>query len=219
MNKRSVTLLIVILFGFCALKFKCIKEPLPDYDHIFEAEVDIYPVKKTYALTDTIWLQINLPSKILYDTKTGQNVTADSGNMRFGATFNEFGTYITSPSNGFCDVITNNGVNTNRQLAQWSTAASINNFSCNSTGYKCRIGFKPNQSGTYHLMLPQDINFETCPGKAVPWNATITYKYKITDLGQEIYDALSAYDKGEQDGITYIHQAIGHRRTFIFKVN
>jgi len=219
MDRKYITLFVVIFFGLSALNFRCSKDVVPTFGHSFEAQVDIYPIKKTYALSDTIWIETDLPSKVLYDTKLNQGVIADTGNMSFGATFNEFGTYITSPSNGFCDIITGNAVNSNRELSQWATSVTVNNFSCGSANYKYRIGFKPNQKGTFHLMLPQDILFESCPNKIVPYNATISFKYKNIDLGQDIYDALSAYDKGEQNGITYIYQAIGHRRTFIFKVN
>jgi hypothetical protein len=219
MHKKYITLLAVILLSLPALKFRCSKDIIPESDHSFEAAVDIYPVKKTYSLTDTIWIETDLPSKFLYDTKISQAIVADTGNMSFGAGYNEFGTYITNPANGFCDVITANGVNTNRALSQWATTVTVNNFSCGRPDYKYRIGFKPNQRGTFHLTLPHDIFFESCPNKVVPYNATISFKYKNADLGQDIYDALSANDKGGNDGIIFYHQAISLRRTFVFKVN
>lgn len=220
MRKKYITLLSVIFIGLSAVKFKCYKEPMPrPFDHTFEAAIDIYPVKKTYSLTDTIWIETDLPSKILYDTKISQSIVADTGNISFGAVYNEFGTYITNPSNGFCNIITSNGVNINRELSQWATAVTVNNFSCSRADYKYRIGFKPNQKGTFHLLLPRDISFESCPNKIVPYYATISFKYKNIDLGRDIYDALNADDKGGNDGIIYIHQAINQRHTFVFRVN
>jgi len=219
MHKKYTTLLAVLLVSLSALKFRCSKDIIPEFEHRFEAAVDIYPVKKTYTLTDTIWIETDLPSKMLYDTKISQNMLADTGNMSFGAVYNEFGTYITNPANGFCDIITASGINTNRVLSQWATSVTMNNFSCGRPDYKYRIGFKPNQKGTFHLMLPRDIFFESCPNKSVPYNATISFKYKNIDLGQDIYDALNAVDKGGNDGIIYIHQNIGQRRTFVFRVN
>ncbi|MEO6539489.1 MAG: hypothetical protein ABIN74_00805 [Ferruginibacter sp.] len=220
MHKRSVTILFIIFISLPALKFRCYKEPTPrPFDHNFEAAVDIFPVKKTYSLTDTIWIETDLPTKFLFDTKISQSILADTGNMSFGAGFNEFGTYITNPPNGFCDIITLNGVNINRVLSHWASSVTVNNFSCNRPDYKYRIGFKPNHKGTFHLSLPKDIFFESCPNKIVPYYALISFKYKNIDLGRDIFDALSKNDKGGNDGIKFYHQAIDERRFFVFKVN
>ena len=119
---------------------------------------------------------------------------------------------------GFCDIISINGVNTNRELSHWATAITVNNFSCSRPDYKCRIGFKPNQKGTYYLSLPQDRFFESCPNKIIPYYALISFRYKNIDLGLDIFNSLSKNDKGGNDGIKFYTGKINSREIFVFRV-
>ena len=106
-NKYSV-IIIILFVSLLTMNFRCMKdvEPRP-FEQAFLIPVDIYPLKKSYSLTDTIWIETDLTNKFLFDTKSNQNILVDSGQITFGAGFNEFGTYITNPPNGFCDIITN----------------------------------------------------------------------------------------------------------------
>ena len=211
-----VSLLIWIL----SMNFHCSRENIDakPFEHTFEVPVNIFPLKKTYSLTDTLWIETDLPSKILFDTRTGTNVLADTGKLTFGASFNEFGTYVTNPPNGFCDIITIRGVNTNRQLSQWGTSGSIENYGCAEPNYTCRVGYKPLIKGTYWLALKKDLLLERCANKITPYNATISYKYKNGDLGFDIFNSLSKNDKDGTEGIRFYTNKINNREIFVFKV-
>jgi hypothetical protein len=190
----------------------------PGFEHTFRAQVDIFPLKKSYSLSDTIWLQTDLPAKFIFDTKTNQTVFADTGSINFGASFNEFGTYIINPPNGFCDVITPAGINTNRQLSQWSTSGSVDNYGCGQPNYTVRIGFKPKQTGTYFLSLNKDVLFGSCNNKIVPYYSTISFQYKNVDLNLDVFNSLSKNDKGGKDGIKFYTDKINTREVFVFRV-
>lgn len=102
MVKKNFILIALVTVFLLTTKFQCGKEIEPrPFEHTFEAPVDIFPLKKTYSLNDTIWLETDLPDKVLYDTKTNQSIIADTGQMTLGAVLNAFSTDITNPPNGF----------------------------------------------------------------------------------------------------------------------
>src|SRR5215213_4843203 len=116
--RKQFTILAILFISVITMNFRCDKDyASKPFEQTFEVPVDIYPLKKSYSLTDTIWIETDITGKSLFDTKTNQTILVDTGKIIFGSGFNQFGTYITNPPNGFCDVITANGVNTNRQLS------------------------------------------------------------------------------------------------------
>jgi hypothetical protein len=180
--------------------------------------VDISPLKKTYTLNDTIWIETDVPGKFLFDLNSNQNINADTGKIDFYASFNEFGTYVQNPPNGFCTVVTQAGVNADRQFSQWGTSIYVKDFGCGQPDYKIKIGLKPNVKGSFWLILGKDRLMGTCTNKVVPYYASISYKYKNVDLGLDVFNALSTNDKGGNDGIVYYTNQIRNREIFVFSV-
>ena len=219
MTKKNIILLSLAIVSFLSIKFQCGRglEPRP-FEHTFEAPVDIFPLKKTYSLIDTIWLETDIPGKVLLDTKTGQNVIADTGKITLRASFNEFGTRITSPANGFCDVITANGLNTDRILFQWGASGSFENYGCGQSNYKGRVGFKPNYKGTYFLSLEKEQLLESCANKVIPYYSTISLKYKSVDLNKDLLESVPVNDIGGNNGRNFYSNEINNRKLFVFRV-
>jgi hypothetical protein len=217
---NKISIILIILIGVLTMNFRCYKDNLIErpFEQNFSVPVDIVSLKKSYSLTDTIWLETDITGKMIFDTKSNQLILVDTGQIDFGATFNIFGTQVTNPQNGFCDVITIRGVNTNRELGHWGTSGYLDQYGCGQATYKCRIGFKPLIKGTYWLILTSDRLFESCPNKVVPYYATISYRYKSQDLGLEIFNALSKNDKGGNDGIKFYTNKINNKEIFVFKV-
>ncbi len=211
--------LLLLFIASLTMNFQCNEELQGrPFEQNFRLPVDIYPLKKSYTLTDTIWIETDLPTKLLFDTKTNQNKLADSGQITFGASFNIFGTTLTNPANGFCDIITANGVNTNRQLSPRATAGAIENFGCGQPGYRCKIGFKPNYKGTYCLSLQQNQLLGSCSNKVIPYYATIAYQYKNADLNLDKFNELPDSDKGGSAGIQFYTDKITNRECLIVRV-
>jgi hypothetical protein len=120
MMRKKIVVLFIAVVGVLTMNFRCEKDVTArPFDFTFEIPVDIYPLKKAYSLNDTIWLETDITGKILYDSKTGQNIPVDSGMITFWASFNPFGTSITNPVNGFCDVTGTSGGNISRDLRHW----------------------------------------------------------------------------------------------------
>ena len=216
-NKYSLVLILFI--AILTMNFTCVKDNMEiPIEQMFQIPVDIYPLKKSYSLTDTIWIETDIIGKTLFDTKSNQTVVVDTGQLDFGATFNFFGSSITNPPNGFCEIITLRGVNTDRQLSHHGTIGYLDRYGCGQSSYKCRIGYKPLIKGTYWLILTSDRHLQSCPNKILPYYASISYKYKTADLGLEIFNALSINDKGGKDGIKFYTNRINNKEIFVFKV-
>lgn len=216
--RRPLILVTILLLSMLTLNFRCEKEVVPPFEHTFEIPVHIYPLQKAYSLNDTIWLETEVTGKALFDTKTQQSMLADSGSIAFHASYFEFGTAIKNPANGFCDVISSNGVNVRRALSMTTTVAAIDNYGCGQSSYKLKVGFRPNYSGTYSLSLLKDMLLLNCPNKAIPYNATISYRYKNVDLNMDVFNSLSNSDKGQNDGNKFHTNRISNREEFVFRV-
>jgi hypothetical protein len=213
--------LILVPISLSIMNFRCSKEilePEPP-EQAFQIPVSIYPLKKSYSLTDTIWIETDSQTKLIFDTRSNQNILADTGKISFGAVFNRFGASITNPPNGFCDIISLNGVNINRQLSQWGTGFLFDGYGCGQSNYRCKIGFKPNQKGTYFLSLFEEQFMGSCNNKIVPYYALVSYKYKNVDLNLDIFNSLSNNDKGGSDGIKFYTDKINNREFCIFRVD
>jgi hypothetical protein len=217
MKKQITVTVIVLSISLLTMNFHCYKEPVErPFEYQFAVAVDIYPLKKTYALTDTIWIETDLPTKFIYDILSGQNINADTGKIYFIGNYNAFTTNILNPASGFCDIITSNGVNINRDLSSLGTGGSVE-YGCGQSNYKCKIGFKPNHRGTYGLFLKQNDLMESCPPKIKPFYSSISYRYKNVDLNLDVFTSLPQNLKGNNNGAFYINK-INNREVFIFKV-
>jgi hypothetical protein len=219
MRLRYFAPVVLFLLSLFTMNFQCRdKFAIKPFENRFEAAVDISPLKKTYTLNDTIWIETDVPGKFLFDLNSNQNINADTGKIDFYASFNEFGTYVQNPPNGFCTVVTQAGVNADRQFSQWGTSIYVKDFGCGQPDYKIKIGLKPNVKGSFWLILGKDRLMGTCTNKVVPYYASISYKYKNVDLGLDVFNALSTNDKGGNDGIVYYTNQIRNREIFVFSV-
>lgn len=196
--------------------FQCKEEPV-NFTYTFQAQVDIFPLKKIYSLTDTIWIDTDLPNKMLFDTKSNQNINADTGQISLLVNYNEFGNIGSNPSNGLCDVITPNGLNNGRYLFAGRVQTFIT-YGCGRPDYKVRIGFKPNYKGVYRIQLLQNEIFEACQNKIAKYYASISYKFKNVDLNLDVLNALPEKDRDGKEGTQFYSQMINNREMFVFRV-
>ena len=221
MPNRILLLLVVLVMTFFGMNFHCGK-PIVDakpFEQTFQVPVQVYPSKKTYSLADTIWIETAVPGKTLFDTKSNQMMGVDTGKIDFAAVFNRFGTDITSPPDGFCDIITSAGVNVERQLGQWSTTGSFSNYGCVQPDYKCRIGFKPKQRGTYFLTLFKDQLLGSCASKVVPYYASLAFTYQNPDLNVDVFNALPDEVTGGSSGKKFYLDKLANKEIFIVRVD
>jgi hypothetical protein len=220
MRNSYLAICLFFLFALMGLNFQCERDfESKPFEQTFQIPVQISPFKKSYPLSDTIWIQTEVPNKFLFDTKTAQSINADSGRIDFSAVFNRFGTDITNPAGGFCDIITSNGINIERGLAQWSTAGSFSNYGCSQPDYRVRIGFVPKVRGTYWLVLFKDILFGSCTNKVNPYYASLSFKYTNPDLNLDVFNALPDDIKGGNNGKGFYTEKINNKEVFIIRVD
>src|SRR5689334_5265649 len=104
---------------------QCEKDAI-EHTYNFVEKVDLYPAQKSYKVGDTIWLEYRNAAKMLFDTKTKQNILADSVSIGFQISFNSrMYKSPVNPLDGFCDIISANGVNVNRHLGVYGTGSFV----------------------------------------------------------------------------------------------
>jgi hypothetical protein len=215
-RKTVVLLLLAALFG---MNFRCEKDALDrPFDHTFEIGVDIYPLKKSYRTTDTIWLETDVSGKSLFDTESRSLVVADTGSVDFSVSYYGFNTGLSDPPGSFADVIAFNQANTHRTTSPWNTVGAILDYGCGQPGYKLRVGFKPNHKGTYTLILPTPSIMGSCSNKVIPYHATLSYKYKASDLNMDVLTAFSKAQNLRNDQEQYYKNLMNNGRCFVFTV-
>ena len=213
--KRNLTICFLFACIF-SMGFQCRKEPV-NFSYNFRADADIYPLKKIYSLTDTIWIETDLPNKFLFDTRSNQNVNADTGQISLMINYNEFASVSRNPSNGLCDVITINGVNKDRNLFPGGVQTFIT-YGCGQPNYKTRIGFKPNYKGIFRIQFLKDQIFQNCSGKIIKYYATISFRFKSIDLNLDILNSLPEKERDGKEGTQLYTQMINNREMLVFKV-
>jgi len=217
MRKHFFAAITLVAIAILTMDFHCGKDDMSrPFDYQFTATVDIYPLKKFYSLADTIWIETDLPSKYLYDSKSGQSINADTTEIFFRATYGEFGTSITNPPNGFCEIISSNGNIVQPGQSQWATDGYLN-YGCGQPSFKCRIGFKPRFKGAYGIFLMTEDLIGNCPLKIKPLYATLALRYKNVDLNLDVFNTLPASVKGDNTGAFYINK-INNREMFVVNV-
>lgn len=217
--RKLVTLAALVFISFFTMNFRCQKEQnIRPFDHHFETGVVIHPVKTTYSLADTIWLETDVSGKLLFDKVSNQLILADTGNISFQASFDGFGLQLSNPPNGFCEIIAPVGVNVTQTFSSWATQGMVKDYGCGQTSYRVRIGFKPNYNGTYGLLLPNDQLVGSCPGKIVLYHAALSYKFKDASLGLAVFNDLASQENLGSDAKKHFISMISERRAFVFKV-
>jgi len=211
--------LILLTIATLNIQFHCRYDgPVRPFDYTFEIPVDILPLKKVYTTNDTIWLQLDVTGKLLFDTKTSQAINADTTMIIVASTYAEFGTNTRNPQNGLAQVITEPGVIAERQTGFGYTSATVSNYGCGKPTFKIKIGFKPNYPGTFSLNLRKDLMLQGCMGKVIPVYSTYWYKFKQVDLNGEILNTLSGNDLGGNSNRSVLQESIAKREMFVFTV-
>ncbi len=210
--------LLLLMCSILMLNFRCDTDQVQrPFDHTFEIEMSIFPLKKAYSLSDTIWLETQVAGKQLWDTKTSQYFLADTGYLSFNISYYGFGLQSWLP-NSLSNVITFNGVNNDRIISQWSTEAKVENYGCTQSSYRMRVGFKPNHAGTYSLLLPKDLLLGSCNNKIVYYNATTSFKFQNVDLNLDVFNSFASAENLGNDQKKHFTGKISNREMFVFKV-
>ncbi len=119
-----------------------------DYAYNFIDKLDVIPVKKTYEIGDTIWLQSTNPSNQLFDQRTNQNIIVDTSGFQLYIKYHAWDNTPVNPPDGFCDYIQGNTITIE------SGAGFLQTVGCSGNGINIKVGIVPKHAGTYTLDLP-----------------------------------------------------------------
>ncbi len=181
---KKITLLlfsIMILGGF-----QCDDEPVPTYD--FDMSIQVTPDDKEISLGDTLWLSGSVPDRIMYDSKSNQNVSVENALINLelqvdgGDAPFEFITHEIADTLSF---IENNTIHF-EYGCQWS-----------ADDYRFKLGILPSEKGVFSLK--PSWRSEVLVGGSIPcdsiWNynrysipyGTLEYLFNMADPHLDLY--------------------------------
>lgn len=191
MKNKVLFITIAAFVALFTFGFQCGKDSIaPELKYNFRIPVDVYPLKKSYRLTDTIWIEADINGKALYDTISKQNVVVDSASLSLDVRYVQLAATNTNPPDGFCQIISAANNNIYRQLYKGTTSANFSNYGCGQTSLRWKLGFKPNYTGTYAIFLSSGGSLQFCQGVRQSYYAPYSFQYKPTDLNKDLFDAL-----------------------------
>jgi len=206
-------LFVAIIYLSCSA-VTCRKNDFGPSYH-FTENIDLYPEQEIYHVGDTLWIEHQNPTHILYDKSYNLYFLADT--LRIPFYFGCETVYNLPPdtTNTFCNFIIN-GVNTGPYFHEKT-------FGCNSPdSFNFKIGMLLNKTGTFSIDLNTNMPVYSCnysnpyvPGQEFP-PSSIGYSFTYTNGHKDIFlgvtPARRAYDK------EYINEALKNKTMYFFKV-
>lgn len=212
-NNRYLVALISV-FGLLMMNLQCDKEEqLPPLKYEFSEKLNLYPLKNSYAINDTIWIELPKTDKRLYDTKTNQTILLDTGIINFGANISPLYNTPVHPADGFGDFVT-------------FDATKVDSFNhdafgiyiqkqCSEPDFHFKIGFIPKYKGYY--ALPVGGNGVTSCGTATTLFAEIGYSFNINNTSKAVYLQIPEADR-KQYAHTGLEYGMDGPAVYVFKV-
>jgi len=208
----------ILFVALLCMGTQCHKEEI-EYKYNFIEKIDLSPTQKGYKIGDTIWIRYSNPDKRLFDNKSGNYIAADTVSVGFQVSFNSRYNAPVSPSGGFCDYVTANGVNVGRYLGDYGTGLSTT-FGCNSNGgLLLTVGIVPKQKGIYSLdLLSAPESVTACANRSSGFPiSTIEYRFNVTDGNKDVYLSIPPISRGESEK-GYTESKIDSKQVYIVNV-
>ena len=183
LKNRIITIFILLAIASSTMFTQCPKDyPYVPYEHWFKATASFTPYQLTYKVGDTIWINVNLPGKQLYDTITKKTIFYDS------ATFNSFASVQLLYNNPFITdgpfasfVFPENVVASTSNYNGY-TAANVS-FGCSpSPDYSLKLGIVLIKKGAFNIVFANSSMNNCFTGYAGHANATFVFDVPDTHL-------------------------------------
>ena len=191
LKKRIATSLVLVVIALTTIYVDCGKYPgyQINYKYWFKANVAISPYQLNYHAGDTIWLSVNLPNKLLYDTISAKTIRFDS------ADFNSMATVQLLYNNPFITdgpfvtyVFPDNVVGATSNYSGYTTANV--SFGCApSSDYKVKLGMVLLQKGAFNISFACGSITQCFTNNAV--NAQMVFYFDVPDTHLSFYQQLS----------------------------
>ena len=150
--------------------------------------------------------------------KAPQEVTVDTGSVSLRVSYYSFATKLSNPPGGFSTVVSRNTTNSGTEQSQWATLGKVTSYGCSQSTYRFSIGFKPNYRGAYSLLLTPDLLLESCPGKMIPYHASLNYHFVAPDLNEDLFNRFADKVDLSADQRKYFRSKLLKKEMFAFIV-
>ena len=219
MNKIEKLLLAAyILTGVCLLNTQCDKydDLLPTRVHEFDAKLNIVEAKKTYHINDTLWVELPITDKQLYDYTTNRMLVIDTEAISFSLFIKALYNTPVNPTGGYGDFAVAPAI----QSTIFNNESDFGVFvqtQCNAPSLYFKVGFVPKYKGYYAVLTGRNelvscnnsTNKQTC--------SEIVYRFNNNDMNRDIYNEIPASER-KHFASTYVESGFDGKFTYAFKV-
>jgi len=205
-------LLIATIYLSCSAA-TCRKYDIVGYH--FTENINLYPEQEIYHIGDTIWIEHQNPTHMVYDKSYNLYFLADTFSIPFYFLCETVYNLPPDTTNTFCNFIVNGvnvGPNYNKKV-----------FGCNSQdSFNFKIGMVLNKTGTFSIGFPVGgmevvaCNFiSTTPGQQIRV-FSMSYRFTYIDGHKDIFlgvtPARRSFDK------EWVDEALKNKIIYFFKV-
>lgn len=178
-----------MFFALLTLNFQCDKEdPYRENKFEFVQKLEVYPLKKTYAVNDTIWIEFNNSDKRLFDQKSNSSVLFDTGSIFAGLYMKPLYNTPTAGADGFADFVVRDAV----QVDSFNhDAFGIFVYKlCSEPDFHFKIGFVVRSRGFYALHTGR-YRAVACPVNTnLSFTSEISFSFNISDTNRDVYEQI-----------------------------
>jgi hypothetical protein len=215
--RRLQLLSVIFLFAMSTLDFQCDKDDfyvIEQYE--FFEKLALFPEKKAYAVTDTIWIEFIKQGKQLFDTKSNQTISFDTGSITAGIYLKPLYNAPQAPAGGYADFVVIDAVKAD-SFDMESTGVYVQK-QCSEPDFHFRVGFILKYKGYYVLYCGRNAAV-TCtmrPGET--FAASISYHFDINDVNRDVF--LQMPDSvTRQYASTWLDPGRNTKNVFVFRID
>ncbi|WP_090389310.1 hypothetical protein [Niabella drilacis] len=228
---RFATVSIFMLFSILSFNFQCGKDrELPAKlaePVVIEIPLQIYPVKKTYAVDDTIWIETTLPSKMLPDVKNKTTILVDTIWLNIPFTYQVLTKQTLVPTGGFCEFINpqqlslsiSPGYYDPKYNVYWNyNAGVVQHFSFKEMGYQVKVGIRLNARGAFYIGLSGSLVNSITPGNNHNANQYVSFRFDTPDVNLDVYNDLPKLPATDPYWIGFDVKTLTEKKAFAVRV-
>ncbi|WP_018627187.1 hypothetical protein [Niabella aurantiaca] len=230
--RKSAALSVLTLFSLLSFNFQCGKDrELPAKQEkpiIIEIPLRIYPVKKAYAVGDTIWIEAALSSKTLPDVKNKTAIRVDTVRFDIPFIYKVLTKQTLVPPGGFCQFINplqlplsvSSGYYDPQYNVYWNyNTGTVQHFSFKETGYQFKIGIRLNTRGAFYIGLSGSLVNSIIPGNNQTANQYASFRFETPDVNQDVYNDLPKLSETNPYWIGFDMKTLTENKAFVVRVD
>src|SRR5665647_1691479 len=197
MKHKRIILIPIIFFGLINLKTQCNKPyPIaPAYEYTFLEKIAVTPYQLNYNVGDTIQLELNVPGKKLFDTKTNSLVFKDSISFNIGINVSLLFNNPYIGDGPFASFVYNSGLSAYSTNYSGITQAFLTTGCTTANDYKETVGIVLLKKGIFAIGMYCNNIVNCYNGYAT--NSQVRFQLNVDDTHKSYYQQLPLLDIGK----------------------